>query len=190
MRLKSSYSFLKAYFNYTGTGNRIYARAVSEAMKVIRETAQENNLKPIQTYLHKQFSLKLTKDMLIRLVSQAMLQYQDPFAEIQYFNTMAVIDKSFITTKHRGIEIPIEGVWDKKNKKLIIFTFSQPNNMREELRVIKGLIKEFAPAGHLPADIKTAAYWDLSKGKIAEVDYQALQTVDRQRLIDAANRIK
>ncbi len=190
MRLKSSYSFLKAYFNYTGSGNRIYARAVSEAMKVIRETVKENNLKPIQTYLHKQFSLRITKDMLLRLVSQAMREYQDPFRELQYFNITAAIDKSLITTKHRGIEIPIEGGWDKKNKKIIFFTFSQPNNMREELRVIKGLLKEFAPAGHLPDDIKTAAYWDLSKGKIAEIDYQALQGVDRQSLIDAANRIK
>jgi hypothetical protein len=189
MKLKSTYSFLKAYFNYTTSGNPIYGRAVSEAMKVIRETVNEKTLSPIQTYLHKPFSLKLTKEMLLRLVSLAMAQYEDPFKEIQYFKITAHIDKSLITTKHRGIEIPIEGGWDKKNNKLIIFTFSQPKNMGEEVRVIKGLIKEFVAPGKAAGNIKTAAYWDLSKGKEALIDYESLQPADRQSLIDAANRI-
>jgi hypothetical protein len=32
MKLKSTYSFLEEYFNYTTSENRIYGRAVSEAM--------------------------------------------------------------------------------------------------------------------------------------------------------------
>jgi hypothetical protein len=190
MKLKSTYSFLKAYFNYTTSGNRIYGRAVSEAMKVIRETMNEKTLSTIQTYLHKQFSLKLTKEMLLRLVSLAMTQYEDPFKEIQYFKITAHIDRSLMTTKHRGIEIPIEGGWDKKNNKLIILTFSEPKNIREEVSVIKGLIKEFVAPGKASGNIKIVAYWDLSKGKATEIDYEVIQPVGRQSLIDAANRIK
>ncbi|AQS05899.1 hypothetical protein [Clostridium beijerinckii] len=189
MTLKSLYTFFKAYFNYVTSGNRAYARAISEAMAVIRETLTKKTLNPIQIYLHKQFSFKLAKDMLQKAVSLAMSQYQDPFNEIQYFKITVTIDKSFITTNHKGINIPIEGGWDNKNNKLIIITFSQPSNMVDEVRVIKGLIKEFTIVGTLPANIKTVAYWDLSKGKITEIDYQVLQPVDKQSLINAANRI-
>jgi len=189
MTLKSLYTFFKAYFNYFTSGNRAYARAISEAMAVIRDTLAKKTLNPIQIYLHKQFSFKLAKDMLQKAVSLAMSQYQDPFNEIQYFKITVTIDKSFITTNHKGINIPIEGGWDNKNNKLIIITFSQPSNMIEEVRVIKGLIKEFTIVGTLPVNIKTVAYWDLSKGKIAEIDYQALQPLDKQSLINAANRI-
>jgi hypothetical protein len=190
MKLKSTYSFFRAYFSYAASGNRIYARAVSEAMKVIRETVNEKTLRPIQAYLHKPFALKLTKEMLQRLVSLAMQEYEDPFKDVQYFKITAHIDKGLITTKHRGIEIPIEGGWDKKNNKVIFFTFGEPKNIKEEVRVIKGLIKEFVAAGKASSNIKTAVYWDLSKGKAVEIDYEALQPVDRQSLIDAANRIK
>lgn len=189
MTLKSLYIFFKAYFNYVTSGNRAYARAISEAMVVIRDTLGQKNLNPVQIYLHKPFSFKLAKDMLQRVVSIAMSQYQDPFNEIQYFKITVTIDKSFITTNHKGINIPIEGGWDNKNNKLIIITFSQPSNMREEVRVIKGLIKEFMIVGALPVNIKTVAYWDLSKGKITEIDYQPLQPVDKQSLIDAANKV-
>ena len=189
MTLKSLYTFFKAYFNYVTSGNRAYARAISEAMAVIRDTLDQKNLKPVQIYLHKPFSFKLAKDMLQRVVSLAMSQYQDPFNEIQYFKITVSIDKSFITTNHKGINIPIEGGWDDKNNKLIIITFSQPSNMKDEVRVIKGLIKEFMIVGTLPVNIKTVAYWDLSKGKIAEIDYQPLQPVDKQSLIDAANGV-
>lgn len=189
MTLKSIYTFFKAYFNYVTSGNRAYARAISEAMAVIRDTLGQKNLNPIQIYLHKPFSFKLAKDMLQRVVSLAMSQYQDPFNEIRYFKIIVTIDKSFITTNHKGINIPIEGGWDNKNNKLIIITFSQPSNMREEVRVIKGLIKEFMIVGTLPVNIKTIAYWDLSKGNITEIDYQPLQPVDKQSLIDAANKV-
>lgn len=189
MTLKSIHTFFKAYFNYVTSGNRAYARAISEAMVVIRDTLGQKNLNPVQIYLHKPFSFKLAKDMLQRVVSIAMSQYQDPFNEIQYFKITVTIDKSFITTNYKGINIPIEGGWDNKNNKLIIITFSQPSNMREEVRVIKGLIKEFMIVGALPVNIKTVAYWDLSKGKITEIDYQPLQPVDKQSLIDAANKV-
>lgn len=189
MTLKSLYTFFKAYFNYVTSGNRAYARAISEAMAVIRDTLAQKTLNPIQIYLHKQFSFKLAKDMLQKAVSLAMSQYQDPFNEIQYLKITVTIDKSFITTNHKGINIPIEGGWDNKNNKLIIITFSQPSNMIEEVRVIKGLIKEFTIVGTLPANIKTVAYWDLSKGKVTEIDYQPLQPADKQSLINAANRI-
>jgi hypothetical protein len=190
MKLKSSYTFFKAYFKYPTSGNINYARAISDAMEVIREVSHKKTLSPIQLYLHKRFARTLTKEMLKRLVTLAMSEYQDPFNEIQNFSITATIDKSLITTNHRGIIVPIEGGWDSKNNKLIIFTFSQPKNMREEVRVIKGLIKEFVIAGTSPINIKTVAYWDLSKGKVIEIDYQSLQPVDRQSLIDAANRIK
>lgn len=189
MKLKSTYSFLKFYFNYPSSGNRIYARAVSEAMKVIRETMSEKSLSHIQAYLHKQISLKITKKMLLRLIPLAMEQYEYPFKEVQYFNITAHIDKGLITSKHRGIDIPIEGGFDKKKNKLILFSFSQPKNMSEEVRVIKGLLHEFASGIQALGFIKTAAYWDLSKGEITEIDYEALESVDRQSLIDAANRI-
>jgi len=189
MTLKSMYTFFKAYFNYITSGNRIYGRAISEAMAVIRDALGQKTLNPIQIYLHKQYSLTLTKEMLQRLVSLAMSQYQDPFNEIQYFKITATIGKSLITTNHKGINIPIEGGWDNKNSKLIIITFGPPNNMTEEIRAIKGLIKEFVIVGTPPADIKTVAYWDLSKGKITEIDYQPLQPVDKQSLIDAASRV-
>lgn len=189
MKLKSSYTFFKAYFNYTTTGNINYARAISEAMEVIKEVSQKKTLGPIQLYLHKRFALTLTKEMLKRLVSLAMSEYQDPFNEIQYFNVTAIIDKSLITTNHKGISVPIEGGWDNKNNKLIIFTFSQPTNMREEVRVIKGLIKEFVIAGTSQTNIKKVAYWDLSKGKVTEIDYEPLLPVDKKSLIDAANMI-
>jgi hypothetical protein len=154
VKLKSLYTFYKAYFN-----------------------------------LHKQFALTLTKGMLQRLVSLAMSEYQDPFDEIQYFNITAIIDISLITTNHKGISVPIEGGWDNKNNKLIIFTFSQPNNMGEEVRVTKGLIKKFVIAGAPQTKIKKIAYWDLGKGKVTKLDYQPLLPVDKQSLIDAANRI-
>ena len=190
MTLNSLYTFFKAYFNYATSGKIAYARAISETMVVIRDTLGQKTLSPIQIYLHKQYSFKLTKEMLQRLVSLAMSQYQDPFNEIKHFKIIATIDKSLITTNHKGISIPIEGGWDNKNNKLIIITFSQPSNMSEEVRVIKGLIKEFMIASILPMNIKTVAYWDLSKGKITEIDYQPLQPVDKQSLIDAANRVK
>lgn len=190
MKLKSLYTFYKAYFNYATTGNISYARAISETMQVIREVSQKKTLGPIQLYLHKQFSLTLTKEMLQRLVTLSMSEYQDPFNEIQYLNITAIIDKSLITTKHKGISVPIEGGWDNKNNKLIIFTFSQPNNMKEEVRVIKGLIKEFVVGGTLLTNIKKVTYWDLSKGRVIELDYQPLLPVNRQSLINAANRIK
>ena len=189
MTLKSIYTFFKAYFKYITSGNRNYARAISATMAVIRDALGNKTFSPIQMYLNNQFSLKLTKGMLQLLVSLASLQYQDPFNEIQYFKITATIDKSLITTKHKGINIPIEGGWDNKNNKFIIFTFGKPSNMREEVRVIKGLIKEFVIAGTLPVNIKTVAYWDLSKGQITEIDYQPLQPVDKQSLIDAANRV-
>lgn len=189
MKLKSLYTFLKAYFNYATTGNINYARAISEAMGVIREVSHKKNLGPIQLYLHKPFALRLTKEMLQRLVCLAMSQYQDPFNEIQYINITAILDKSLITSNHKGISVPIEGGWDNKNKKLIIFTFSQTKNMREEVRVIKGLIKEFVIGGISQNNINKVAYWNLSKGKVTEIDYQPLLPLDRQSLIDAANRI-
>ncbi|GLC31680.1 hypothetical protein [Clostridium omnivorum] len=189
MKLKSTYSFFKAYFNYVTTGNINYARAISETMEVIRDTLEQKNLRPIQIYLHKPYSLKIAKEMLQRLVPLAMSQYQDPFNEIQYFNITADINKNLITTNHKGIDIPLEGGCDKKNNKLIFLTFSPPSNMREEVRVIKGLIKEFVVAGTSLTNIETVAYWDLSKGKIKEIEYQPLQPVDKQSLIDAANRI-
>jgi hypothetical protein len=189
MTLKSIYTFLKAYFNYITSGNIAYARAISETMVVIRDTLGQKTLSPIQIYLHKQYSFTLTKEMLQRSVSLAMSQYQDPFNEIQYFKILAIIDKSLIKTNHKGINIAIEGGWDNKNNKLIIITFGPPSNMTEEVRVIKGLIKEFVIACTPLADIKTVAYWDLSKGKITEIDYQPLQPVDKQSLIDAANKV-
>lgn len=190
MTAKSLYIFLKAYFNYITTGNRIYARAISEAMVVIRDAMNKKTLTPIQVYLHKPFSLKITKGMLLRLVTVAMSQYQDPFNEIQYFRITAAIEKKLITTNHKEIIIPIEGGWDSKNNKLIILTFSQPSNMREEVRVIKGLIQEFVKEATYLSNIKTVVYWDLSKGKTAEIDYESLLPVDKQSLIDAANRVK
>lgn len=189
MKLKSLYTYFKAYFNYNTSGNPIYGRAVSEAMKVIRDATKNKTLSPIQTYLHKQYSLKITKDMLQRLVSLAMLHYQYPFNEIQHVELLAIIDRNLITTNHRGMEIPIEGGWDNKNNKFIFITFSKSSNMQEEVRVIKGLIKEFVDANSSPANIKTIVYWDLSKGNVTEVDYQTLQPVDRQSLIDAANKL-
>lgn len=189
MKLKSTYNFLKVYFNYTTSGNISYARAISETMNVIRQTLNDKNLIPIQTYLHKPFSLKLTKEMILRLVSLAMAQYEDPFKELQYFKITARINKSLITTKHRGIDIPIVGAFDKKNNKLILFTFSQPKNITEEFRVIKGLIYEFVAVSKSLSHIKTAEYWDLSKGKITEVEFEHLQAVDRQSLIYTANRV-
>jgi hypothetical protein len=189
MKLKSLYTFFKAYFNYNTSGKIIYGRAVSETMMVIKDASQNRTIRPIQMYLHKQYSLSIAKDMLQRLVSIAMSQYQDPFNEIQYIEIAATIDRSLITTNHRGIEIPIVGGWDSKNNKFIIITFSKPTNITEEVRIIKGLIKYFSIVGIFPANIKTIAYWDLSKGNTTEIDYQTIQPVTRQSLIDAANRI-
>lgn len=189
MKLKSTYNFFKAYFNYPTTGNINYARAISETMEVIRATLAQKNLSPMQMYLHKPYSREIAKRMLLRLVPLSMLQYQDPFNELQYFNITADIDKSLITTSRRGIIVPIEGGYDNKKNKLIFLTFGSPSNMREEVRVIKGLIKEFVIAGAVPTNVKTVAYWDLSKGKETEIDYQTIQPVDKQSLIDAANRI-
>jgi hypothetical protein len=190
MTSESLYVFFKTYFNYPASGKVIYARAISEAMGVIRDSMSRKDMGPIQKYLHRTYSLKLTKDMLHRLVYLAMKHYQDPFSEIQYFKVMVSIDKSLITTNHRGINIPIEGGWDNKNNKLIILTFSQAKNMKEEVRVIKGLLKEFPPKGISTTNIKIVAYWDLSKGQSVETDYLPLQPIDRQSLIEAANRIK
>lgn len=190
MTLKSLYTYLKAYFNYVTSGNRIYARAISETMGVIREALDENESIPIQKYLNNTFSLRLTKEMLKRFVSLSKSQYKAPFNEIEYFKVTAIIDKKFITTHHKGINIPIEGGWDNKNKKLIIFTFSQSSNMMEEVRVIKALIKEFVIQEDAPVNIKTVAYWDLSNESITEIDYEALQPVDKESLIEGANRIK
>lgn len=189
MKLESTYRFFKVYFSYGTSRNRIYGRAASEAMKVIKDTLNQKTLNPILTYLHKPFPLTITKGMLLRLVTLAMSEYQDPFNEIQYFNITADIDKSLLTTNRRGIIISLIGGYDKKNNKLIFPTFGPPSNMVEEVRVIKGLLKEFVTADYVPTNIRTVAYWDLSKGKSTEVDFQPLQPVDRQSLIDAANRI-
>lgn len=62
--------------------------------------------------------------------------------------------------------------------------------MMEEVRVIKALIKEFVIQEDSPVNIKTVAYWDLSNESITEIDYEALQPVDKESLIEGANRIK
>lgn len=191
MNLKSLYEFQRAYFNYPTSGNVSYARAISDTMKVTRQVMLQKSISPIQKYLHFTYSRKVTKDMLLKLVTIAMRCYQDPFNEIQYFKILVSIDNSFINTHHRGINVPLEGGLDVKNNKLIILTFSKPDNMKNEIRVIKGLLREFPATVNLPINIKTIAYWDLSnKGKVSEIDYVSLQPVNRQSLIDAANRIK
>jgi hypothetical protein len=190
MKLKSLYTFYKAYFNYATTGNINYAIAISDTMKVVRDILAQKSLNPMQMYLHKPYSREIAKGMLKRLVPLAMSLYRDPFKEIQYLNISACLDKSFIITNHKCIDIPLECGWDKKNSKLIFLTFGPPSNMREEVRVIKGLIKEFVMAGTVPTNIRTIAYWDLSKGKVTEIDYQPLLPIDKQSLVDAANRIR
>lgn len=190
MTLKSLYTYLKAYFNYVTSGNRIYARAIAETMGVIREALDENKFIPIQKYCNNTFALRLTKEMLKRFVSIAKSQYKSPSKELEYFKVIANIDKEFITTHHKGINVPIEGGWDNKNRKLIIFTFSQAINMVEEVRVIKGLLKEFVIQEAPSVNIKTVAYWDLSNESVTEIDYEALQPVDKESLIEGANRIK
>jgi len=127
--------------------------------------------------------------MLQRLVTIAMSQYQHPFNEIQFIQIPAIIDKSLITTSHRGIEVPIEGGWDSKNSNFIILTFSKPVNMIHEAKVLKGLIREFTLVDAFPMNIKKIAYWDLSKGQAIEIDYQSLQAVDKHSLIAAVNKI-
>lgn len=189
MTLESLYRFFKVYFNYNTTGNVRFARAVADSMKVTGETMRLKNMSAIQNYLHGNYSNPIAKEMLHKLIYLSMKNYKDPFREIQYFETIINIDMSLLSTKRRGIKIPILGGYDYNNNKVIILTFGPANNMKKEIEVMKGLLKEFPSSGTYPQDIETIAYWDLTKGKAYEEEYASLQAVDRKSLLGAANRI-
>jgi hypothetical protein len=127
--------------------------------------------------------------MLEKFAVLACTNYKNPFSDVSYFKTYVKIDRSDLTSNHRGIEIPIECGIDSKENKLIILVFSSRYNITEEVKALKGLFKEFKTDNLIPINISKVAYWNLSKGEEDVVDYENLIPAGKSLLIDAVNKI-
>lgn len=189
MKLKSLYQFYRAFFKYSSSKNRLYGRAVSDVNKLFREVLQGRSIIPILSYYRGEYTNPITLKLVNKLTEIAEKSYRNPMDELEYFETRAVIDKRYLTTKRRGIEIPISGALDRKNKKLVLLVYSSSFNLLEESKVLAGLIKHFSVTVKFPVRIYKIEYWNLSKGETKTVDTRIVIPTDKESLIDAANRI-
>jgi hypothetical protein len=189
MKLKSLYEYYREYFDFPKSSNRYYGRAVGEMSRLTREVMKTKSTETLHSYLQGKYCNSITKNMIKKLLWLSINCYADPLKEIDYFYTLIDIDKNLINSRHRGIQIPFECGIDYRNKKIIILVYGSNYNMAMEISVLKGLINEFNLSNKIPIVISSAAYWNLSKGIIDEVDFDILKPAERLSLISAANRI-
>jgi hypothetical protein len=190
MKLKSLYEYYREFFDFPKSKNRYYGRAVGEMAKLTREVMKTKSTMPVHDYLQGRYSNAITKEMIKKLLWLSINCYAEPLKEISYFHTFIDIDKSLISSRHRGIQIPFECGIDYSNNKIIILVYASNYNIAMEVGVLKGLLNEFCLTNKIPISISRVVYWNLSKGHVDEVDYDILKPVDRISLINAANRIE
>lgn len=188
MKLRSLYQFLKKFFNYPSGGSRMYGRAVSEVNNIFREVLEKKSILPVLAYYRGEHTNPITLKLINKLIEIAEKNLKDPLHELEYFETIIKIDKEYLSTKRRGIHIPVEGGIDRRNRKLILLVYSSSFNLLEESKVLAGLFKAFPVTQRFPVSIYRIAYWNLSKGEVEEVDTRAIIPVDRESLIETANR--
>lgn len=190
MKLKSLYEYYRAYFDYPRKNNRYYGRAVGEMSRISREVLKTRSTKPLYTYLQGRYCNSITKEMIKKLFWISINTYEEPLKEIFYFNTLVDINRNLITSRHRGIQIPIEFGIDYFNNEIIFLVYSSNYNISLEGSVLKGLFKEFNLLDRIPVEISTMTYWNISKGVVDKVDFDSLIPADRKSLINAANKIE
>lgn len=189
MKLKSLYEYYREYFDYPKSNKKYYGRAVGEMSKIARNVMNTKSVAPLHSYLQGKYTNTITKEMIKKLFWLSVNSYDEPLKEIEYFYTLINIEKQYINSKHRGIQIPFECGIDYKKNELLMLIYSSSYNMELENSVLKGLINEFSLSNKIPIDISSVAYWNLSKGVIDKVDFKALKPVDKNSLIIAANKI-
>lgn len=188
MKLRSLYQFYKKFFNLNLKSNRFYGRAVSETNLLVREMMEKHSIIPILQYYRRDYVNPITVKLVNKLIEIAEQNYCNPFEEIDYFETWIMIDKGLLSSKRRGLQIPVTGGIDRKNKRLILLVFKSCFNLLEENKVLAGLIREFPITNKFPTRIYRISYWNLSKGEVKEVDTRALIPASRESLIEAANK--
>ena len=189
MKLRSLYEFYRKYFNYPSTKNRLYGRAVSQTNMLVKECLQNKSIIPILQYHRGEYVNPITVKLINRLVELAEENYASFFNQIEYFETWVSIDKQYLNTRRRGIEIPIIGGIDRGSKTFIMLSYGSSLNLLEENRVLRGLLREFSVTKKWPVGIERVTYWNLSRGEIRELDTRIVFPVERDKLIEAANKL-
>lgn len=185
----SLYQFYRAYFNYKKGSNKYYARAVAETNEIFKEVLEQKSIMPLINYQGKEFKNPITPKLVENLVKIAEEEYKGFAKELEFFESVILIDKKHLSTRRRGIFVNVNAGIDRQKERMIFLVYGSSFNIQEEASVLRALLKNFPLTKKSPVRIRKIAYWNLSKGEVTEIDTDKFTEITREQLIEAANRI-
>lgn len=191
LKLSSLYNYFQVYFDYpksVGKASIAYAKAISDVMKVTNNMMVKKSIEPKTDYEKFKHHRIVAIKLLNNLHNYTISHYKNPFNEIRYISADICINKKLLKDGRIELKIPIKCGIDIKRNTIIFLAFSSKNNMKQEMEVFKGLLKEFDILNGTIPEIQTAAYWDLNKMTVEKLDYKSIEPVSRDKLIYAANK--
>ncbi|MZP28892.1 hypothetical protein GTO91_04105 [Heliobacterium undosum] len=192
MRLNSIYHYFRMFFRYPESTDsdrsRRYAFAIRDALALIDEVYMKKSYRPFIDYLSREKNNALAVKFVTNFDGIAKSHDPNYIIKSLFFRGTIVIDASYLNSNRRGIEIPFPYVIDRSKNNISIPTFGAPNNMKDEVAVLLGLINEFRLEGTWPTTLETISYWDLSSGLEKEMNLNSVTPVNRNKLIEVLNK--
>ncbi|WP_186429652.1 hypothetical protein [Clostridium sp. BSD9I1] len=196
------YEFFKAYNNDLVKGKNIYyARGISEANGIIKESFMRGSREPVDEYIYNTSTQIDIRGSSWRSIPLNFLQnflqiystnYNSGFSDLNYLETRISIERSMLNTTRRvnGLQVLIECLIDVNDNKLIILAFGKNYNLDLEASIIKGLLTEFNTEDNITThEIEQFTYWELTKGHEETINFNQVNPISRNSLIEVANRL-
>lgn len=189
---KNLYKLYQLYFGYESASSerqkQNYAISIFETVKVLEESYEKKNSKPIEDYLAKPKKRQLTANFLNNFLALFNEEFTVPFNQVKYIPSQIYVPKEYLINKRNDIIFDCPYIEDNKNNRIIILAFSSPKNMLGEVSVLKGLIHEFRIDRPFSKNVRNISYWDLSKGGNIEEDYATVKPASKEKLFEVMKR--
>lgn len=192
MRLASLYKFYQSHFGYRSVVNRqriAFGRAIADCMRVLQEVYKNQSLSPISQYRENPYARKLTLQFLDNLLRMVNERFENVFESLIYYEYEIVIDECYLViARKKGLQIASPFLWDQDRKEIIFLTFSNPDNIAQELGVFITLADTLSKKKIPVVGVKEYTYWDLVNASECSVARSAVVPAPVSAIIETCNR--
>lgn len=193
MTLRDVYEFYDKYFSYEKnlsiTDNKSIYLSIRDTIRIINKVIEMSSFMPVEEYGINKLRNPMALRYLFNLKKLMLKECREPLKELEFHSEFIKIYKGELSSKRRGIKIPLIYWINIKKSKIILLSFSNSGNMIKEIEVLKGLISEFRTDTSYLKEIKKLAYWDLNFGKEISLNYKNIKGVSKHSLLEVANEI-
>lgn len=193
MRLKSLYNFYQFHFDYQRANpsqSLSYGMIIRDFMKVLRRIYEMKSLSPLYEYEQDAYALLRTVEFLHNLQELAEARFPEPLKTLEYYQHEIEVDPTrLILHRKKGLQIRAEFIWNPHDEEIIFLTFSNSDNMVQELGVFLTLSEELSIQPLPVTEPKLYTYWSVPNGLEYTIARNKIMRVPVYEVLATCNRI-